>query len=150
MYVVISLMSTMLPLLVVIILWRLLFSLLQSMQQKNRKLPEKTENKESTLPKKRDLAAEFERKLKEKRKPAAKEQIVIDSESKVYCEPLHIKPVSPVADKLPQTACGSRHQQPEQPAAVKVCFTHAALVNGFIMSEVLGKPRSLEPYKGDF
>ena len=43
-------------------------------------------------------------------------------------------------------AFGARMAQQELQAKPKVKLKHAALVNGFIMAQVLDKPRSLKPY----
>ena len=45
-------------------------------------------------------------------------------------------------------AFNAHYAQQAQPAAKKrVKLKHAALVNGIIMVEVLGKPRALNPYE---
>ena len=43
-------------------------------------------------------------------------------------------------------AFSARYGQGQEQAKPKVKLKHAALVNGFIMAQVLDKPRSLKPY----
>lgn len=44
-------------------------------------------------------------------------------------------------------AFNARYEQAQPAAKKRVKLKHAALVNGIIMAEVLGKPRALNPYE---
>lgn len=146
MYVVISVVSTILPLLIVVLLWRLLFKVLGSVLEKGRRRPDENMQTEQPAQKTRDLAAEFERKLREKKKEKVVEPET-DSSFKVYREPAsEVEFKQNIENWQPVSAVAAA----EEKQHTKVRFTHEALVNGFIMGEILDKPRSMKPYDGNF
>ena len=137
MYVIISVINAVLPLLLILLLWRFLTGVFKgSKNPAQTKLPQ---NESQEIP---DLAAEFERKLKQKKQAGA--DVVTDSSLKVYSEsqPVEVRS-EPASVQLAAVPVQEKQQ-------VKVYFSHQALVNGVIMSEILNKPRSIEPYEGRF
>lgn len=116
----------------------------------------------------RDLAAEFERKLKSKmRKPEDKgSKVITDAAAKVRREAAKPEPAykesQPDYNKLAgslknipayaMTAdehCSVPEAHREDEAAQPRRFARPALVQGFIMSQVLDKPVGLKPYDND-
>ena len=66
--------------------------------------------------------------------------------SKVYRDPRGDYSYNEELFNKQAAAFAARYSQQEQQAKPKVRLKHTALVNGFIMSQVLDKPRSLKPY----
>ncbi|MGM9582444.1 MAG: hypothetical protein ACI3WU_01825 [Phascolarctobacterium sp.] len=125
--------------------------------------------------KKPDLAAEFERRLKKRQQEPSKEaqkvrqdkqRVHYDGEihheskgrvhrenealqhdkSKVFRDPRGDYSYNEERFNKEAAAFAARYSQQEQQAKPKVKLKHTALVNGFIMAQVLDKPRSLKPY----
>lgn len=118
-----------------------------------------------------DLAAEFERRLKKRQQEPQnmrqdKQRVHYDGEvhhegkgrvhrenealqhdkSKVYRDPKGDYSYNEELFNKQAAAFAARYSQQEQQAKPKVKLKHTALVNGFIMAQVLDKPRSLKPY----
>lgn len=142
-----SIVSTLIPFLIIFLVLRVVLRILQSIlngsgakQPAEQKLPQ-----EETAAEIKDLAQEFERKLKakmdrHKQKPA---KVVTDDKLVVYKEnPVYFHEVKHASSAVENVAV--------QTVAVKKRFKHPQLVNGFVMSQVLEKPRSLNPYKDEF
>lgn len=150
--------------------------------------PEPTQAEQQTQAKPKDIAAEFERRLKktteeaQARKRQSSQGVVHDGtrvrrddgsrvhrdgealhdhtgrihrenealvhdKGKVYYDP-HGDYSYDEAKMNAAAAAFNAHYAQAQPAAKKrVKLKHAALVNGIIMAEVLGKPRALNPYE---
>lgn len=118
-----------------------------------------------------DLAAEFERRLKKRQQAPEKvrqdkQRVHYDGEvhhegkgrvhrenealqhdkSKVYRDPKGDYSYNEELFNKQAAAFAARYSQQEQQAKPKLKLKHTALVNGFIMAQVLDKPRSLKPY----
>lgn len=146
MYVVISIVSAIVPMLIVVLLWRLVLKALGSMLGQGRNRPAETTQWEQPARETRDLAAEFERKLKQKKK----EKVVqpkADSSFNVYREPVSQSELPQEQASWQPVSAVTAVQEKQQ---AKVRFTHETLVTGFIMGEILDKPRSIKPYDGSF
>lgn len=146
MYVVISIVSAIVPMLIVVLLWRLVLKALGSMLGQGRNRPAETTQGEQPAQETRDLAAEFERKLKQKKK----EKVVqpkADSSFNVYREPVSQSELPQEQASWQPVSAVTAVQEKQQ---AKVRFTHEKLVTGFIMGEILDKPRSIKPYDGSF
>lgn len=146
MYVVISIVSAIVPMLIVVLLWRLVLKALGSMLGQGRNRPAETTQGEQPAQETRDLAAEFERKLKQKKK----EKVVqpkADSSFNVYREPVSQSELPQNQASWQSVSAVTAVQEKQQ---AKVRFTHETLVTGFIMGEILDKPRSIKPYDGSF
>lgn len=147
------------------------------------------ETAEPTQAKPKDIAAEFERRLKktteeaQARKRQSSQGVVHDGtrvrrddgsrvhrdgealhdhtgrihrenealvhdKGKVYYDPRGDYSYDEAKMNAAAAAFNARYAQQAQPAPKKrVKLKHAALVNGIIMAEVLGKPRALNPYE---
>lgn len=158
-------------------------------QQELPQEPQPTQAEQQTQAKPKDLAAEFERRLKktteeaQARKRQSSQGVVHDGTrvrrddgSRVHRDGealhdhtgrIHRENEALVHDKgkvyydlrgdysydeakmnAAAAAFNAHYAQQAQPAAKKrVKLKHAALVNGIIMAEVLGKPRALNPYE---
>ena len=146
MYLVISIVSAIVPMLIVVLLWRLVLKALGSMLGQGRNRPAETTQGEQPAQETRDLAAEFERKLKQKKK----EKVVqpkADSSFNVYREPVSQSELPQEQASWQPVSAVTAVQEKQQ---AKVRFTHEKLVTGFIMGEILDKPRSIKPYDGSF
>lgn len=146
MYVVISIVSAIVPMLIVVLLWRLVLKALGSMLGQGRNRPAEITQGEQPAQETRDLAAEFERKLKQKKK----EKVVqpkADSSFNVYREPVSQSELPQEQASWQPVSAVTAVQEKQQ---AKVRFTHETLVTGFIMGEILDKPRSIKPYDGSF
>lgn len=152
--------------------------------------PQPTQAEQQTQARPKDLAAEFERRLKKtteeaqarKRQSSRESGVVHDGtrvrrddgsrvhrdgealhdhtgrihrenedlvhdRGKVYYDPRGDYSYDEAKMNAAAAAFNARYAQ-EQPAPKKrVKLKHAALVNGIIMAEVLGKPRALNPYE---
>ena len=157
-------------------------------QQELPQEPQPTQAEQQTQAKLKDLAAEFERRLKktteeaQARKRQSSQGVVHDGtrvrrddgsrvhrdgealhdhtgrihrenealvhdRGKVYYDPRGDYSYDEAKMNAAAAAFNARYAQ-EQPAPKKrVKLKHAALVNGIIMAEVLGKPRALNPYE---
>ena len=157
-------------------------------RQQRQELPQE-QAEQQTQAKPKDLAAEFERRLKKTTEEAQARQrqssqgvvhdgtrVRRDDDSRVHRDGeamhdhtgrIHRENEAHVHDKgkvyydprgdysydeakmnAAAAAFNAHYAQQAQPAAKKrVKLKHAALVNGIIMAEVLGKPRALNPYE---
>ena len=158
-------------------------------QEQPQETPEPTQAEQQTQAKPKDIAAEFERRLKktteeaQARKRQSSQGVVHDGtrvrrdddsrvhrdgeamhdhtgrihrenedlvhdRGKVYYDPRGDYSYDEAKMNASAAAFNARYAQQAQPAAKKrVKLKHAALVNGIIMAELLGKPRALNPYE---
>lgn len=160
-------------------------------QQELPQEPQPTQAEQQTQAKPKDIAAEFERRLKKtteeaqarKRQSSRESGVVHDGtrvrrddgsrvhrdgealhdhtgrihrenealvhdKGKVYYDPRGDYSYDEAKMNAAAAAFNAHYAQQAQPAAKKrVKLKHAALVNGIIMAEVLGKPRALNPYE---
>ncbi|WP_444350673.1 hypothetical protein [Phascolarctobacterium succinatutens] len=146
-------------------------------RRRQQELPQEQpqETAEPTQAKPKELAAEFERRLKktteeaQARKRQSSQGVVHDGtrvrrddgsrvhrdgealvhdRGKVYYDPRGDYSYDEAKMNAAAAAFNAHYAQQAQPAPKKrVKLKHAALVNGIIMAEVLGKPRALNPYE---
>lgn len=151
--------------------------------------PQPTQAEQQAQAKPKDLAAEFERRLKKTTEAAQARQrqssqgvvhdgtrvrrddgsrvhrdgeamhdhtgrihreneAIVHDKGKVYYDPRGDYSYDEAKMNAAAAAFNAHYAQQEQPAPKKrVKLKHAALVNGIIMAEVLGKPRALNPYE---
>ena len=75
-------------------------------------------------------------------------EALVHDKGKVYYDPRSDYSYDEAKMNAAAAAFNAHYAQQAQPAAKKrVKLKHAALVNGIIMAEVLGKPRALNPYE---
>lgn len=179
--------SDLIPLLFVLVMLANVFLDRRNRRRRQRELPQETA--EPTQAKPKDIAAEFERRLKktteeaQARKRQSSQGVVHDGtrvrrdddsrvhrdgealhdhtgrihrenenlvhdRGKVYYDPRGDYSYDEAKMNAAAAAFNAHYAQQAQPAAKKrVKLKHAALVNGIIMAEVLGKPRALNPYE---
>lgn len=179
------------PLLFVLVMLANVFFDRRNRRRRQRELPQEQpqETAESTQAEPKDIAAEFERRLKktteeaQARKRQSSQGVVHDGtrvrrddgsrvhrdgeamhdhtgrihrenealvhdKSKVYYDPRSDYSYDEAKMNAAAAAFNAHYAQQAQPAPKKrVKLKHAALVNGIIMAEVLGKPRALNPYE---
>lgn len=183
------------PLLFVLVMLANVFLDRRNRRRRQQELPqetaEPTQAEQQTQTKPKDLAAEFERRLKKtteeaqarKRQNSRESGVVHDGtrvrrdddsrvhrdgeamhdhtgrihrenealvhdKGKVYYDPRSDYSYDEAKMNAAAAAFNAQYAQQAQPAAKKrVKLKHAALVNGIIMVEVLGKPRALNPYE---
>lgn len=181
------------PLLFVLVMLANVFLDRRNRRRRQRELPqetaEPTQAEKQTQAKPKDLAAEFERRLKktteeaQARKCQSSQGVVHDGtrvrrddgsrvhrdgealhnhtgrihrenealvhdRGKVYYDPRGDYSYDEAKMNAAAAAFNAHYAQQTQPAPKKrVKLKHAALVNGIIMAEVLGKPRALNPYE---
>lgn len=158
-------------------------------QEQPQETAEPTQAEQQTQAKPKDLAAEFERRLKKTTEEAQARQrqssqgvvhdgtrvrrdddsrvhrdgealhdhtgrvhreneALVHDKGKVYYDPRGDYSYDEAKMNAAAAAFNAHYAQQAQPAAKKrVKLKHAALVNGIIMAEVLGKPRALNPYE---
>lgn len=183
--------SDLIPLLFVLVMLANVFLDRRNRRRRQRELPQEqqpTQAEQQTQAKPKDIAAEFERRLKktteeaQARKRQSSQGVVHDGtrvrrddgsrvhrdgealhdhtgrihrenealvhdKGKVYYDPRGDYSYDEAKMNAAAAAFNARYAQ-EQPAPKKrVKLKHAALVNGIIMAEVLGKPRALNPYE---
>lgn len=152
--------------------------------------PQPTQAEQQTQARPKDLAAEFERRLKKtteeaqarKRQSSRESGVVHDGtrvrrddgsrvhrdgealhdhtgrihrenedlvhdRGKVYYDPRGDYSYDEAKMNAAAAAFNARYAQAQPAAKKRVKLKHAALVNGIIMAEVLGKPRALNPYE---
>lgn len=152
--------------------------------------PQPTQAEQQTQAKPKDLAAEFERRLKKTTEAAqARErqnsresgvvhdgtrvrrddgsrihrdgeamhdhtgrihrenEDLVHDKGKVYYDPRGDYGYDEAKMNAAAAAFNARYAQAQPAAKKRVKLKHAALVNGIIMAEVLGKPRALNPYE---
>lgn len=160
-------------------------------QQELPQEPQPTQAEQQTQAKPKDLAAEFERRLKKtteeaqaRKRQSSREggvvhdgtrvrrddgsrvhhdgealhdhtgrihrenEDIVHDRGKVYYDPRGDYSYDEAKMNVAAAAFNAHYAQQAQPAPKKrVKLKHAALVNGIIMAEVLGKPRALNPYE---
>lgn len=157
-------------------------------QEQPQETAEPTQAEQQTQAKPKDLAAEFERRLKktteeaQARKRQSSQGVVHDGtrvrrddgsrvhrdgealhdhtgrihrenealvhdKGKVYYDPRGDYSYDEAKMNAAAAAFNARYAQAQPAAKKRVKLKHAALVNGIIMAEVLGKPRALNPYE---
>lgn len=160
-------------------------------QQELPQEPQPTQAEQQTQAKPKDLAAEFERRLKKtteeaqaRKRQSSREggvvhdgtrvrrddgsrvhrdgealhdhtgrihrenEALVHDKGKVYYDPRGDYSYDEAKMNAAAAAFNAYYAQQAQPAPKKrVKLKHAALVNGIIMAEVLGKPRALNPYE---
>lgn len=157
-------------------------------QEQPQETPEPTQAEQQTQAKPKDIAAEFERRLKktteeaQARKRQSSHGVVHDGmrvrrddgsrvhrdgeamhdytgrihrenedlvhdRGKVYYDPRGDYSYDEAKMNAAAAAFNARYAQAQPAAKKRVKLKHAALVNGIIMAEVLGKPRALNPYE---
>ena len=159
-------------------------------QEQPQETAEPTQAEQQTQAKPKDIAAEFERRLKKtteeaqaRKRQSSRESGVVhdgtrvrrddgsrvhrDGEAlhehtgrihrenealvhdtgKVYYDPRGDYSYDEAKMNAAAAAFNARYAQAQPAAKKRVKLKHAALVNGIIMAEVLGKPRALNPYE---
>ena len=190
--------SDLIPLLFVIVMLANVFLDRRNRRRRQRELPqeqpqetaEPTQAEQQTQAKPKDIAAEFERRLKKtteeaqaRKRQSSRESGVVhdgtrvrrddgsrvhrDGEAlhehtgrihrenealvhdtgKVYYDPRGDYSYDEAKMNAAAAAFNARYAQAQPAAKKRVKLKHAALVNGIIMAEVLGKPRALNPYE---
>lgn len=177
------------PLLFVLVMLANVFLDRRNRRRRQQELPQETV--EPTQAKPKDIAAEFERRLKKTTEEAQarksqnsreggvvhdgtrvrrdddsrvhrdgeamhdhtgrihrENEALVHDKGKVYYDPRSDYSYDEAKMNAAAAAFNAHYAQQAQPAAKKrVKLKHAALVNGIIMAEVLGKPRALNPYE---
>jgi len=172
--------SDLIPLLFVLVMLANVFLDRRNRRRRQQELPQEQpqeqpqETAEPTQAKPKDLAAEFERRLKktteeaQARKRQSSQGVVHDGtrvrrddgsrvhrenealvhdRGKVYYDPRGDYSYDEAKMNAAAAAFNARYTQAQPAAKKRVKLKHAALVNGIIMAEVLGKPRALNPYE---
>lgn len=183
--------SDLIPLLFVLVMLANVFLDRRNRRRRQRELPQEqqpTQAEQQTQAKPKDLAAEFERRLKktteeaQARKRQSSQGVVHDGtrvrrdsgsrvhrdgeamhdhtgrihrenealvhdKGKVYYDPRGDYSYDEAKMNAAAAAFNARYAQAQPAAKKRVKLKHAALVNGIIMAEVLGKPRALNPYE---
>lgn len=183
--------SDLIPLLFVLVMLANVFLDRRNRRRRQRELPQEQpqETAEPTQAKPKDIAAEFERRLKKTTEAAQachrqssqgvvhdgtrvrrddgsrvhrdgeamhdhtgrihrENEALVHDKSKVYYDPRSDYSYDEAKMNAAAAAFNAHYAQQAQPAPKKrVKLKHAALVNGIIMAEVLGKPRALNPYE---
>lgn len=183
--------SDLIPLLFVLVMLANVFLDRRNRRRRQRELPQEQpqETAEPTQAKPKDIAAEFERRLKKTTEAAQAHQrqssqgvvhdgtrvrrddasrvhrdgeamhdhtgrihreneALVHDKGKVYYDPRSDYSYDEAKMNAAAAAFNAHYAQQAQPAPKKrVKLKHAALVNGIIMAEVLGKPRALNPYE---
>lgn len=160
-------------------------------RRRQRELPQEqpeAQAEQQTQAKPKDLAAEFERRLKKTTEEAQARQrqssqgvvhdgtrvrrddgsrvhhdgeamhdhtgrihreneALVHDKGKVYYDPRGDYSYDEAKMNAAAAAFNARYAQAQPAAKKRVKLKHAALVNGIIMAEVLGKPRALNPYE---
>lgn len=185
--------SDLIPLLFVLVMLANVFLDRRNRRRRQRELPQEpqpTQAEQQTQAKPKDIAAEFERRLKKtteaaqarQRQSSRKSGVVHDGtrvrrddgsrvhrdgeamhdhtgrihrenealvhdRGKVYYDPRGDYSYDEAKMNAAAAAFNARYAQAQPAAKKRVKLKHAALVNGIIMAEVLGKPRALNPYE---
>lgn len=179
------------PLLFVLVMLANVFLDRRNRRRRQQELPQEpqpTQAEQQTQAKPKDLAAEFERRLKktteaaQARKRQSSQGVVHDGirvrcddgsrvhrdgealhdhtgrirrenealvhdRGKVYYDPRGDYSYDEAKMNAAAAAFNARYAQAQPAPKKRVKLKHAALVNGIIMAEVLGKPRALNPYE---
>ena len=187
--------SDLIPLLFVLVMLANVFLDRRNRRRRQQELPqetaEPTQAEQQTQAKPKDIAAEFERRMKKtteeaqaRKRQSSREggvvhdgtrvrrddgsrvhrdgealhdhtgrihrenEALVHDKGKVYYAPRGDYSYDEAKMNAAAAAFNARYAQQAQPAPKKrVKLKHAALVNGIIMAEVLGKPRALNPYE---
>lgn len=184
--------SDLIPLLFVLVMLANVFLDRRNRRRRQRELPQEqqpTQAEQQTQAKPKEIAAEFERRLKKTTEEAQARQrqssqgvvhdgtrvrrddgsrvhrdgealhdhtgrihheneAIVHDKGKVYYDPRGDYSYDEAKMNAAAVAFNAHYAQQAQPAPKKrVKLKHAALVNGIIMAEVLGKPRALNPYE---
>lgn len=191
--------SDLIPLLFVLVMLANVFLDRRNRRRRQQELPpeqpqetaEPTQAEQQTQAKPKDIAAEFERRLKKTTEEAQarkcqnsresgvvhdgtrvrrddgsrvhrdgealhdhtgrihrENEALVHDKGKVYYDPRGDYSYDEAKMNAAAAAFNAHYAQQAQPAPKKrVKLKHAALVNGIIMAEVLGKPRALNPYE---
>ncbi|WP_337365621.1 hypothetical protein [Phascolarctobacterium succinatutens] len=184
--------SDLIPLLFVLVMLANVFLDRRNRRRRQQEQPqetaEPTQAEQQTQAKPKDIAAEFERRLKktteeaQARKCQSSQGVVHDGtrvrrdddsrvhrdgealhdhtgrihrenealvhdKGKVYYDPRSNYSYDEAKMNAAAAAFNARYAQAQPAAKKRVKLKHAALVNGIIMAEVLGKPRALNPYE---
>lgn len=184
--------SDLIPLLFVLVMLANVFLDRRKRRRRQRELPQEqqpTQAEQQTQAKPKEIAAEFERRLKKTTEEAQARQrqssqgvvhdgtrvrrddgsrvhrdgealhdhtgrihheneAIVHDKGKVYYDPRGDYSYDEAKMNAAAAAFNAHYAQQAQPAPKKrVKLKHAALVNGIIMAEVLGKPRALNPYE---
>lgn len=183
--------SDLIPLLFVLVMLANVFLDRRNRRRRQRELPQEqqpTQAEQQTQAKPKEIAAEFERRLKktteeaQARKRQSSQGVVHDGtrvrrddgsrvhrdgealhdhtcrihrenealvhdRGKVYYDPRGDYSYDEAKMNAAAAAFNARYAQAQPAAKKRVKLNHAALVNGIIMAEVLGKPRALNPYE---
>lgn len=184
--------SDLIPLLFVLVMLANVFLDRRKRRRRQQEQPQETaepmQSEQQTQAKPKDIAAEFERRLKktteeaQARKRQSSQGVVHDGmrvrrddgsrvhrdgealhdhtgriqrenealvhdKGKVYYDPRGDYSYDEAKMNAAAAAFNARYAQAQPAAKKRVKLKHAALVNGIIMAEVLGKPRALNPYE---
>lgn len=181
------------PLLFVLVMLANVFLDRRNRRRRQQELPQEpqpTQAEQQTQAKPKDLAAEFERRLKKtteeaqaRKRQSSREggvvhdgtrvrrddgsrvhrdgealhdhtgrihrenEALVHDKGKVYYDPRGDYSYDEAKMNAAAAAFNARYAQAQPAAKKRVKLKHAALVNGIIMAEVLGKPRALNPYE---
>lgn len=145
-------------------------------QEQPQETAEPTQAEQQTQAKPKDIAAEFERRLKKtteeaqaRKRQSSREggvvhdgtrvrrddgsrvhrdgEALVHDKGKVYYDPRGDYSYDEAKMNAAAEAFNARYAQAQPAAKKRVKLKHAALVNGIIMAEVLGKPCALNPYE---
>lgn len=185
--------SDLIPLLFVLVMLANVFLDRRNRRRRQQELPQEpqpTQVEQQTQAKPKDLAAEFERRLKKtteeaqaRKRQSSREggvvhdgtrvrrddgsrvhrdgealhdhtgrihrenEALVHDKGKVYYDPRGDYSYDEAKMNAAAAAFNARYAQAQPAAKKRVKLKHAALVNGIIMAEVLGKPRALNPYE---
>lgn len=183
--------SDLIPLLFVLVMLANVFLDRRNRRRRQQEQPQEqqpTQAEQQTQAKPKEIAAEFERRLKktteaaQARKRQSSQDVVHDGtrvrrddgsrvhrdgeamhdhtgrihrenealvhdKGKVYYDPRGDYSYDEAKMNAAAAAFNARYAQAQPAAKKRVKLKHAALVNGIIMAEVLGKPRALNPYE---
>lgn len=190
--------SDLIPLLFVLVMLANVFLDRRNRRRRQRELPqeqpqetaEPTQAEQQTQAKPKDIAAEFERRLKKtteeaqaRKRQSSREggvvhdgtrvrrddgsrvhrdgealhdhtgrihrenEALVHDKGKVYYDPRGDYSYDEAKMNAAAAAFNARYAQAQPAAKKRVKLKHAALVNGIIMAEVLGKPRALNTYE---
>lgn len=143
-------------------------------QEQPQETAEPTQAEQQTQAKPKDIAAEFERRLKKtteeaqaRKRQSSREggvvhdgtrvrrddgsrvhrdgEALVHDKGKVYYDPRGDYSYDEAKMNAAAEAFNARYAQAQPAPKKRVKLKHAALVNGIIMAEVLGKPRALNP-----
>jgi hypothetical protein len=190
--------SDLIPLLFVLVMLANVFLDRRNRRRRQQELPpeqpqetaEPTQAEQQTQAKPKDIAAEFERRLKKtteeaqaRKRQSSREggvvhdgtrvrrddgsrvhrdgealhdhtgrihrenEALVHDKGKVYYDPRGDYSYDEAKMNAAAAAFNARYAQAQPAAKKRVKLKHAALVNGIIMADVLGKPRALNPYE---